>query len=118
MAMKTILVIEQEDTLVLLSRILHQDYIVIRSGQLLSLADIIALRPDMILLDYSLLGSDPEGLRFSLKTNTATRHTPLVLLSLHPFIATIAKAFRADAYIEIPFDIYDVASVIHKYVWL
>ncbi len=118
MAMKTILVIEQEDTLVLLGPILHQDYTVIRSGQLLSLADIIALRPNTILLDHGLLGSDPEGLRFSLKTNTSTRQIPLIILSLHPFIDTIAKGFRADAYIEMPFDIYDVASIIHKYVRL
>jgi hypothetical protein len=78
--MKTILVIEQEDALVLLNRILHQDYTVIRSGQLLSVAYIIVLHPDMILLDHGLLGSGPEGLRFSLKINAATRHIPLVPL--------------------------------------
>ena len=57
--MKTILVIEQEDAMVLLDRILHQEYTLVRSGQLLSLTDIIALRPDMIVLDYGLMGNDP-----------------------------------------------------------
>jgi CheY-like chemotaxis protein len=116
--MKTILVIEKEDALVLLDRILHQDYTLIRSGQLLSVAVIIALRPDMILLDHGLLGSDPDNLCIGLKSNATTRHVPLVLLFLHPFIATIAITFRADACIEMPFDIYDVVSVIHKYAWL
>jgi hypothetical protein len=45
----------------LLDRILHQDYTIVRSGQFLSLADIIALRPNMILLDHGLMGSDPDG---------------------------------------------------------
>jgi CheY-like chemotaxis protein len=116
--MKTILVIEGEDALVLLDRILHRDYSVIRSGQLLSLADIIALRPDLILLDHGLVGSDPDSLCIGLKSNASTRDIPLVLLSLHPFIATVARKFRADAYIEMPFDIYDMASLVHKYVWI
>jgi response regulator RpfG family c-di-GMP phosphodiesterase len=78
------------------------------------LADIIALSPDMILLDHGLVGSDPERLLFTLKNNAVTRQISLLILSLHPFITTIAKGFRADAYIEMPFDIYDVASIIHE----
>jgi len=116
--MKTILVMERGDTLVLLDRILHRDYHVTRSGYLLSLADISTLRPDLILLDHGLVGSDPGSLCISLKSNAATRHIPLILLSLPPFIATIAITFRADAYMEMPFDIYNMASIIHKYVWI
>ncbi|MHB8206386.1 hypothetical protein [Mucilaginibacter sp.] len=68
------------------------------------------------MLDHGLMGSDPDCLRIGLKFNVTTCHIPLVLLSLHPFTATIAKGFRADAYIEMPFDIYDLASIINKYI--
>jgi len=73
--------------------------------------------PDMFLLDKDLSGVDGLGVCTKLKTDPATKHIPVVMLSADPYIKTLYKHAGADGYIEKPFErsllINKVSSYIH-----
>ena len=76
-------------------------------------------KPDLILLDYWLSDwkSDANGEQISkqIKTNPATSHIPIVIVSAVSNVKEIAEAGMADAYLHKPFDLKDLFNVIEKF---
>jgi two-component system phosphate regulon response regulator PhoB len=75
--------------------------------------------PDLILLDNWLSDwkSDASGEQISkqLKTNPATSHIPIIMVSAVSNIGEIAKAGMADAFLRKPFDLKELIEMVKKY---
>lgn len=118
---KKILVIEDDkdirDTLVYVLE--EQGYEVVSSEESKILKSLDTIKPDMILLDNWLTEwkSDANGQQISkeLKSNPATSHIPIVIISAVSNIQEIAEAGMADDYLRKPFDLNDIISIVKKY---
>lgn len=118
---KKILVIEDDkdirDTLVYVLE--EQGYEVVSSEDAKILKSLDTIKPDMILLDNWLTEwkSDANGQQISkgLKSNPATSHIPIVLISAVSNIQEIAEAGMADDFLRKPFDLNDIISIVKKY---
>ena len=75
--------------------------------------------PDLILLDNWLSDwkSDANGQQISkqLKTDPATKHIPVIIVSAVSNVKQIAEAGLADAYLRKPFDLKDLIGMVEKY---
>jgi two-component system phosphate regulon response regulator PhoB len=78
------------------------------------------IKPDLILLDNWLSDwkSDANGQQISkeLKTNAATSHIPVVIVSAVSNIKEIAEAGMADGYLKKPFDLNTLSAIVHKFI--
>lgn len=73
-------------------------------------------RPDLILLDVRMSGVDGGDLCRALKSRAETRNIPVILISATDNLSRIAHAAGADSYMAKPFDIYELLSLVDKYV--
>ena len=118
---KKILVIEDEkdirDTIVYVLE--EQGYDVTSSEDAKILKSLDTIKPDLILLDNWLTEwkSDANGQQISkeLKSNPATSHIPIVMISAVSNIQEIARAGNADDYLQKPFDLNDILEVVKKF---
>lgn len=118
---KKILVIEDDkdirDTLVYVLE--EQGYEVVSSEEAKILKSLDTIKPDLILLDNWLTEwkSDANGQQISkqLKSNPATSHIPIVIISAVSNIQEIAEAGMADDYLRKPFNLNDIISIVKKY---
>jgi len=114
---KILIIEDDEDTAEMLGLIV--DYLtidVVSSPKVLPVSDILAISPDLILLDHwvgSGLGGD---LCFKLKSNPATRDTPVIMVSAHNKIAQIAERSQADAFLAKPFNLDELTDLIERFV--
>lgn len=69
-------------------------------------------RPDAVVLDVRLLGLDGLSALLRLKGDEATRSIPVMVLADKPSddARRIAKAYGADAFLERPFRVGDLAT--------
>lgn len=78
------------------------------------------IAPDMVLLDNWLTEwkSDANGQQIckELKSNDATSHIPVVIISAVSNIKEIAEAGLADGYLRKPFDLDELLSLVKKHV--
>ena len=76
-------------------------------------------KPDIILLDNWLSDwkSDANGSQLSkqLKTDPATSHIPVIIISAVSNLKEIAEAGQADGYLHKPFDLNDLIGIVAKY---
>ncbi len=111
--MKTILVIEPDtDILALLECLLGTEYIVHTSPISLSIPEIVAVHPDLIVLDHWSIDCSANELSLALKANPVTAPIPVILLSTREDIVAIAADSAADAGVIKPFDIKELIAVI------
>jgi two-component system phosphate regulon response regulator PhoB len=118
---KKILVIEDEkdirDTIVYVLE--EQGYEVTSSEDARILKSLDTIKPDLILLDNWLTEwkSDANGQQISkeLKSNPATSHIPIVIISAVSNIQEIAEAARADDYLKKPFDLNAILNIVKKF---
>ncbi len=118
---KKILVIEDEkdirETIVYVLE--EQGYEVTSSEDAKILKSLNTLKPDLILLDNWLTEwkSDVNGQQISkeLKSNPATSHIPIVMISAVSNIQEIAEAGNADDYLKKPFDLNDILNMVRKF---
>jgi DNA-binding NtrC family response regulator len=80
------------------------------------IADILLIKPDIILMDLWIPEIGGEQAITSMKENPATLHIPAILFSANAEIAAICKSIKADDYIEKPFDIEVFRETIKKYI--
>ena len=111
---KSILIID-DDIAILESLslfLVDQQYQVSTLTSFSKVSDISSLSPDIILLDYWI--GDKNGGEFckQLKSDKTTKHIPLILMSANNMLSTISKSSPADSYIEKPFDIEKLLSLI------
>lgn len=95
-------------------------YEVIASEDSKILKGLADLAPDIILLDNWLTEwkSDASGQQISLrlKSDEATRHIPVIIISAVSNIKEIAEAGLADGYLRKPFDLNDLLALVKKHV--
>ncbi|MEO8884470.1 MAG: response regulator [Mucilaginibacter sp.] len=118
---KRILVIEDEkdirDTIVYVLE--EQGYKVTSSEDARILKSLDTIKPDLILLDNWLTEwkSDANGQQISkeLKSNPATSHIPIIMISAVSNIQEIAEAANADAFLKKPFDLSEILDIVKKF---
>ena len=119
---KKILVIEDDkdirDTIVYVLE--EQDYEVVSSEDAKILKSLDKYKPDMILLDNWLTEwkSDANGQQLSrdIKSNPATSHIPVILISAVSNIQEIAEAGMADGYLRKPFGVDELIKLVKRYL--
>lgn len=121
MARKILLIEDDKDIRDALVLILEEDnFEVISSGDSKILKTITDIKPGLVLMDNWLTEwkSDANGQQLSkqLKTNPATRHIPVIIISAVNNIREIAEAGLADAYMHKPFDMYDLLKLVNQHV--
>ena len=118
---KKVLVIEDDkdirDTIVYVLE--EQGYEVTASEDAKILKSLDYIKPDLILLDNWLTEwkSDANGQQISkqLKTDPATKHIPIVMISAVSNIQEIAEAAHADDYLKKPFNLDDIIAIAKKF---
>ena len=71
-------------------------------------------KPDVILLDILMSGSDGRTICKTLKNNNATKYIPIILMSAHPGVGKDIKDCHADGFIAKPFETKDLLQVVKK----
>jgi len=72
--------------------------------------------PDLILLDVLLAGIDGRDICRSLKSNPATQHIPVIMLSAHSDASKVADTSGADDFLEKPFDVDVLIDIVAKHL--
>jgi two-component system phosphate regulon response regulator PhoB len=119
---KKVMVIEDDkdirDTIVYILE--EENYEVISSADSKILKSLDSLKPDLILLDNWLTDwkSDANGQQLSkqLKTDPATSHIPVIIISAVSNIKEIAEAGLADDYLKKPFDLTELVDIVKRHV--
>ncbi|SDS24754.1 Response regulator receiver domain-containing protein [Mucilaginibacter mallensis] len=119
---KKILVIEDDkdirDTIVYILE--EEQYEVISSEDSKILKSIDSIKPDLVLLDNWLTDwkSDANGQQLSkeLKTNPATSHIPVIIISAVSNIKEIAEAGLANGYLRKPFDLTELVGIVKRHL--
>jgi len=121
MAKKVLLIEDDKDIRDTIIYALREEQIeVIASEDAKILKKLSEIKPDLILLDNWLTDwkSDANGQQISkeIKTNPATSHIPVVIVSAVSNIKEIAEAGQADGYLKKPFDLTELFAIVHKFV--
>ena len=119
---KKIMVIEDDkdirDTIVYILE--EEKYEVIASEDSKILKSVGTHKPDLILLDNWLTDwkSDANGQQLSkaLKTNPATKHIPVLIISAVSNVKEIAEAGLADGYLRKPFDLTELIEIVKLHI--
>jgi two-component system phosphate regulon response regulator PhoB len=119
---KKILVIEDDkdirDTIVYILE--EEAYEVVASEDSKILKSIDSIKPHLVLLDNWLTDwkSDANGQQLSkeLKSNPATSHIPVIIISAVSNIKEIAEAGQADGYLRKPFDLTELVDIVKKHI--
>ena len=72
--------------------------------------------PDLFILDKQLSGVDGLDICRFLKSQNATRHVPVIMLSASPQIASLAKLAGADGFLEKPFKMRELRDIVAKHI--
>ncbi len=72
--------------------------------------------PDLILLDVLLSGCDGREICKQLKRNPTTAHIPVIMLTAHSDASKVADAGGADDFLEKPFDVDVLITIVEKYL--
>jgi DNA-binding response OmpR family regulator len=70
--------------------------------------------PDLILMDVLISGCDGRDITEILKKHPSTKDIPIILISAHPSVIKDPFVYGNDDFIEKPFDLYKLLSVINK----
>ncbi|KAA6439776.1 response regulator [Dyadobacter flavalbus] len=118
--MKRILIVEDDGDMIELFSIVFRNsgYDVTISNRALEVADIIVLKPNLILLDVTLKGSPMSGAAIcrELKSNLATQDIPVILISGEPNLAKMAKLCNANTYLAKPLNMLKLQIMVNKYL--
>ena len=74
------------------------------------------VKPDLILMDVLLSGTDGRDLTRFIKENNAVKHIPVILLSAHSSLSGMANKFGNEDFLEKPFDIDILIDKINKLI--
>ena len=114
---KRILIIEDDRDILEALRIIleERDFEVLALDRAESIeGHIDDFKPDLILLDIWVSGSDGRDVAKWLKKNESTKTIPLVMVSANISTPSIAKEVKADDFVLKPFDIDHLVSVVEK----
>lgn len=72
-------------------------------------------KPDIILLDVLLSGSDGRDICKQLKSDPQTKNIPVVMISAHPTAKLSIKQYGADGFLAKPFEAAELLKAIEKH---
>jgi len=72
--------------------------------------------PDLLFLDIRVSGTDGRAICRHLKSQSTTRHMPIILLSAHQDTQQMAKEAGADDFLAKPFTMADLLRLAAKYL--
>ena len=72
--------------------------------------------PDLVLLDIRVSGTNGQIICQHLKSQEATHHLPIILLSAHKETLRLAREAGADDFLMKPFQMEDLLSLVAKYL--
>ena len=106
---KKVLIIEDNDEIrFIISLILRDDgFDVVESDSLEIISELETIRPNLILMDNSLQDGSGSEMCRKLKSHPDTSHYPIILISAASDLASIARDYLADGFIEKPFNLTD-----------
>lgn len=112
--MKKILVVEDDaDTIDVVELVLKDaGYIVIKINREITMAEIGAINPHLVLLDYLLPYALGNELCTQIKAHPQTGHIPVILYSASNLGKKVADECRADGFISKPFDVDHLVQMI------
>ncbi|WP_295674305.1 response regulator [uncultured Mucilaginibacter sp.] len=121
MAKKILVIDDDKDIRDLIVYILTEEaYEVISSADGKILKYLHKHNPDLILMDNWLTDwkSDATGQQLSkqLKTNPATSHIPIIIISAVSNIKQVAEDGLANFYLAKPFDVAELIALVNKYI--
>ena len=97
----------------------QENYVVVSSGESKMLNFLHDHKPDLILIDNWLTEwkSDANGQQLSkkLKSNPATSHIPVIIVSAVSNVKEIAEEGMADGYLKKPFDLAELLDIVKKF---
>lgn len=116
MKKKILIIDDDQDILEPLSLLLEDDGYKIMTTPKGDMAytKVIEFKPDLILLDLLLSGSDGRKICKKLKADKVTKNIPIIMMSAHPGAKVDAKASGADAFIAKPFESGLLAKLIEE----
>ena len=71
-------------------------------------------KPDVILLDFLLSGTDGLAVTKRIRTTETLKNIPIVLFSAHPTARKLFEQHTVQGFIEKPFDIVDLYDCLNK----
>ncbi len=77
---------------------------------------ITSFKPDLLLLDILMSGSDGRTICRTLKSKAETKLLPIIMMSAHPAAKADSSTCGADDFIAKPFDIDDLLTLIRNYI--
>lgn len=117
---KRILVIDDDEDILEVLRLILQNegYHVIISSTGVPVNEIPAIKPDLVLLDLRLAGSEKNGDQIctEIKSGYNLNHLPVMLISAEPNVNEIADQCGANTYLQKPFDIHQLISQVRRLV--
>jgi len=72
--------------------------------------------PDLLVLEIRMSGTNRLNICGQLKSQEATHHLPIILLSAHKDTQRMAKDAGADDFLVKPFEMGDLLSLVAKYL--
>lgn len=73
-------------------------------------------RPNLIILDVLLSGSDGRHICKELKNSAATRQIPIIMVSAHPDAKKTSLDAGADEFLAKPFEIDHLLELVERYI--
>ncbi len=117
--MKKILIVDDDkDIIEPLALILESKGYSIESiskGKLVS-SKIATFKPDLLLLDILMSGTDGREICKKLKSDTKTKDLFVIMMSAHPTASKDSKDAGADDFIAKPFETIDLLKMLEKYI--
>jgi two-component system response regulator VicR len=121
-AQKKLLIIEDDtDILSILDYIFQEEgYKVVLSETGVEAKHLAEIKPDLILLDLRLTTFGREGVEICacIKSQAATQHIPVILLSAEADIKEVCRECGANDYLSKPFDIEQLAQKVKDLILL
>jgi CheY-like chemotaxis protein len=114
---KKILVIDDNTGILFIMReaLLLKEYSVHVSETFAGIDAVIAIAPDLIFLDVSLIGHDGRDVAKILKGHVQTKRIPIIILTAYLNVEALAKEARADACLSKPFELERLWEIAEKY---
>jgi len=118
MAKKKILVADDDPGIVDAMQILLEDegYEVITTLDGEKIYELYEQKPDLVFLDIWMSGINGSSVCRKLKTDTATKDTPVIMFSANRDTEDIASQCGADDFLSKPFEINKLLDVARKYI--
>jgi two-component system response regulator VicR len=117
MQKKIIIVDDNAENLEILKIIFEEEgYQVFTYDKGLNIEDILSVTPSLILLDINLPGRLGTEICAEIKGNEQVRYIPVILVSTNSNFEKIVNQCGADAYVEKPFDLFDLINVANEHI--